>query len=79
MVRRLTVGLQNITSPDLGKAGSPYARSVRSDKAMAGAKPDPGLLFDRSYPLFRLRIPPRISAYPPLRLSASPPPPLCSH
>ncbi|KAF8540122.1 heme peroxidase, partial [Trichophaea hybrida] len=36
----------NIMSPDLGKAGMPYARSVRGEKMTAGAKPDPGLLFD---------------------------------
>ena len=33
--------------PDFGKAGMPYAKSVRSVKALHGAKPDPGLLFDR--------------------------------
>ena len=32
--------------PDFGKAGMPYAKSVRSVKALHGAKPDPGLLFD---------------------------------
>ena len=33
--------------PDFGKAGMPYAKSCRSVKALHGAKPDPGLLFDR--------------------------------
>ncbi|KAL8793884.1 MAG: hypothetical protein Q9195_003503 [Heterodermia aff. obscurata] len=37
----------NIMFPDFGKAGMPYAKSVRSVKALHGAKPDPGLLFDR--------------------------------
>lgn len=32
--------------PDLGKAGSPYARSVKKLKAMHGVPPDPALLFD---------------------------------
>ena len=40
-------GWQNILFPDFGKAGMPYAKSVRSVKALHGAKPDPGLLFDR--------------------------------
>ena len=38
---------QNILLPDFGKAGMAYAKSVRSVKALHGAKPDPGLLFDR--------------------------------
>lgn len=38
---------QNPLLPDFGKAGTPYAKSVRSVKALHGAKPDPGLLFDR--------------------------------
>ncbi len=38
----------NVMIPHLGKAGMPYAKSVRSVKALHGAKPDPGLLFDRS-------------------------------
>ena len=37
---------QNPLLPDLGKAGMPYAKSVRAVKALHGAKPDPGLLFD---------------------------------
>ncbi|KOS19260.1 Psi-producing oxygenase A [Escovopsis weberi] len=36
----------NILEPNLGRAGTPYARSVRPTKRMAGVKPDPGLLFD---------------------------------
>ncbi|CCX12338.1 heme peroxidase [Pyronema domesticum] len=36
----------NIMYPDLGKAGTPYARTVRSETKSPGAKPDPGLLFD---------------------------------
>ncbi|KAK6536698.1 hypothetical protein TWF281_000918 [Arthrobotrys megalospora] len=36
----------NILYPHLGKAGTPYARSVRPMKKMPGARPDPGLLFD---------------------------------
>ncbi|KAI4129585.1 MAG: hypothetical protein LQ338_002159 [Usnochroma carphineum] len=36
----------NILYPDFGKAGMPYAKSVRSVKALHGAKPDPGVLFD---------------------------------
>ncbi|KAK5651915.1 hypothetical protein OQA88_11574 [Cercophora sp. LCS_1] len=36
----------NILFPNLGKAGTPYAKSVRSIKRLHGVKPDPGLLFD---------------------------------
>lgn len=36
----------NIMYPDLGKAGTEYARTVRQDKKLYGAKPDPSLLFD---------------------------------
>ena len=32
--------------PHIGKAGSPYAKSVRPVFAQYGAKPDPGVLFD---------------------------------
>lgn len=32
--------------PELGKAGTPYARTVRSETKASGARPDPGLLFD---------------------------------
>jgi hypothetical protein len=32
--------------PDLGKASLPYAKSVQGKRAMLGAKPDPGDLFD---------------------------------
>lgn len=35
--------------PDLGKAGTEYARTVRQDKKLYGAKPDPSLLFDCTY------------------------------
>ncbi|EMD84856.1 hypothetical protein COCHEDRAFT_1219837 [Bipolaris maydis C5] len=36
----------NILSPDLGRAGTPYAKSVLTSKKLHGVKPDPGLLFD---------------------------------
>lgn len=36
----------NILQPNLGKAGTPYAKSVRNVKRLQGVKPDPGLLFD---------------------------------
>jgi linoleate 10R-lipoxygenase len=36
----------NVLQPNLGKAGSPYAKSVRSVKRLHAVKPDPGLLFD---------------------------------
>ncbi|KAK6355021.1 hypothetical protein TWF696_004148 [Orbilia brochopaga] len=36
----------NILYPHLGKAGTPYARSVRPMKMMPGARPDPNLIFD---------------------------------
>jgi cytochrome P450 len=36
----------NILAPNLGRAGTPYAKSIRSGKALHGVKPDPGLLFD---------------------------------
>ncbi|KAK1761591.1 Psi-producing oxygenase A [Echria macrotheca] len=36
----------NIMSPNLGRAGTPYAKSVRTLKRLHGVKPDPGLLFD---------------------------------
>lgn len=36
----------NILSPDLGRAGTPYAKSIRTEKRLHGVKPDPGLLFD---------------------------------
>ncbi|KAK4460577.1 Psi-producing oxygenase A [Cladorrhinum samala] len=32
--------------PHLGRAGTPYAKSVRGVKRLQGVKPDPGLLFD---------------------------------
>lgn len=38
--------IQNPLQPDLGKAGSPYARTVPKMKHMHGVPPDPGLLFD---------------------------------
>lgn len=36
----------NILEPDLGRAGTPYAKTVRNVKRLHGVKPDPGLLFD---------------------------------
>lgn len=36
----------NILEPNLGKAGTPYAKTVRTTKTLHGVKPDPGLLFD---------------------------------
>ncbi|KAL2753091.1 hypothetical protein ACRALDRAFT_2044747 [Sodiomyces alcalophilus JCM 7366] len=36
----------NVLDPNLGKAGSSYAKSVRATKTLHGVKPDPGLLFD---------------------------------
>ncbi|RCI14312.1 hypothetical protein L249_5918 [Ophiocordyceps polyrhachis-furcata BCC 54312] len=36
----------NVLQPDVGKAGSPYARTVRATKRLHGVKPDPGILFD---------------------------------
>ncbi|MBE3048121.1 hypothetical protein IMZ48_37575, partial [Candidatus Bathyarchaeota archaeon] len=36
----------NILDPDLGRAGTPYAKSVRATKSLHGVKPDPALLFD---------------------------------
>ncbi|KAJ0122549.1 prostaglandin g h synthase 2 cyclooxygenase pgh2 [Diaporthe amygdali] len=36
----------NILEPNLGKAGTPYAKTVRTIKRLHGVKPDPGLLFD---------------------------------
>lgn len=36
----------NILQPELGKAGSPYAKSVRNSKHLHGIRPDAGQLFD---------------------------------
>lgn len=36
----------NIMEPSLGKAGSPYAKSVKSSKTLHGVRPDAGQLFD---------------------------------
>jgi linoleate 10R-lipoxygenase len=36
----------NYLEPDLGKAGTPYAKTVRNVKRLHGVKPDPSLLFD---------------------------------
>ena len=36
----------NILEPHLGRAGSPYAKSVRSGKTLHGVRPDAGQLFD---------------------------------
>ncbi|KAI5917926.1 heme peroxidase [Camillea tinctor] len=36
----------NPLQPNLGRAGSPYAKAVINTKSLAGVRPDPGLLFD---------------------------------
>lgn len=36
----------SILAPNLGKAGTPYAKTTRCTKRLHGVKPDPGLLFD---------------------------------
>lgn len=36
----------NPFNPNLGKASTPYAKTVRSVKRLHGVRPDPGLLFD---------------------------------
>ncbi|KAI0897973.1 heme peroxidase [Annulohypoxylon nitens] len=36
----------NPIQPNLGRAGAPYAKTVRNTKRLNGVKPDPGLLFD---------------------------------
>ena len=36
----------NVLFPSLGKAGTPYARSVPSSRLSTSALPDPGLVFD---------------------------------
>ncbi|KAI9690830.1 MAG: hypothetical protein M1822_008449 [Bathelium mastoideum] len=36
----------NVLTPNLGKAGTPYAKAVRTEKKLHAVKPDPGLLFD---------------------------------
>ncbi|ORY68274.1 heme peroxidase [Pseudomassariella vexata] len=36
----------NVLNPSLGQAGTPYAKTVRSEKKLAGVKPDAGMLFD---------------------------------
>ncbi|OTB05819.1 hypothetical protein M426DRAFT_56178 [Hypoxylon sp. CI-4A] len=36
----------NTLEPNLGRAGAPYAKTVRNIKRLHGVKPDPGLLFD---------------------------------
>ncbi|PVH91358.1 prostaglandin G/H synthase 2/cyclooxygenase 2, pgh2/cox2 [Periconia macrospinosa] len=38
--------LNNVLFPDLGKAGTPYARTARRLRKLDGVRPDPGLLFD---------------------------------
>lgn len=43
----LTNRPQNVLEPSMGKAGTPYAKTVRSAKKLHGVRPDPGLLFDR--------------------------------
>ena len=42
----ITTSTQNKLYPDLGKAGSPYARSVVPQRAPPAALPDPGTIFD---------------------------------
>ncbi|KAI1820639.1 linoleate diol synthase [Xylaria intraflava] len=39
-------GFNNILQPNLGKAGTPYAKTVKAAQRLQGVKPDPGLLFD---------------------------------
>jgi cytochrome P450 len=39
-------GVQNILRPDLGKADTPYARTVAPKDMQPGALPDPGVIFD---------------------------------
>ncbi|KAF9874998.1 linoleate diol synthase [Colletotrichum karsti] len=36
----------NILEPNLGRAGTPYAKTVRTEKRLQAVKPDAGLLFD---------------------------------
>ncbi|MEC4630612.1 hypothetical protein VSS86_23055, partial [Bacillus safensis] len=36
----------NILAPQIGRAGAPYAKSVRNLKRLHGIKPDAGQLFD---------------------------------
>ncbi|KAB8342814.1 hypothetical protein FH972_022412 [Carpinus fangiana] len=39
-------GFNNILNPDLGRAGTPYAKTIHTSKRLHGVKPDAGLLFD---------------------------------
>ena len=45
----IDLNLQNFMLPQFGKAGMPYAKTVRSAKKMHGVKPDPGVLFDCTF------------------------------
>ncbi|KAF2265211.1 heme peroxidase [Lojkania enalia] len=36
----------NVLEPDLGKAGTAYAKTCKTEKKLHAVKPDPGLLFD---------------------------------
>jgi linoleate 10R-lipoxygenase len=40
--------------PDLGKANTEYAKSVRPVRALPAALPDPGVLFDGFTPIVML-------------------------
>src|SRR5947199_5329198 len=42
--------------PDLGKAGTEYAKSVNPQTSQPAAHPDPGLLFDSTLPFPRFRV-----------------------
>lgn len=41
---------QNIMYPHLGKAGSPYARTVTTKTQVTGVLPDPSTIFDGKNP-----------------------------
>jgi hypothetical protein len=42
--------------PHIGKAGTPYAKSVKSTRIQAAVQPDPGRLFDGASSLYILLI-----------------------
>jgi linoleate 10R-lipoxygenase len=45
--RQADGGMNNLHEPDMGRAGTRYARSVQSKKCIpASSLPDPGLIFD---------------------------------
>jgi len=46
MYRQADGGNNNVMQPDLGRAGSPYARSVKPMTQMPGAPPDAATVFD---------------------------------